>query len=283
MRTALVACALVPLALVAATAAAVEATDVVRRSFTLTGAGRAVEVDNVFGAVHVRAGAGDRVELVLTRRWQGDDAAALELARREVTLEVVERPGRLELVQDGPFRDRCDCDGDDARERRRRRQGPDYEVDWSWELVVPADVALEVGTVNGGDVVVEGVRGPVAAANVNGAVRLTGLGGRASASTVNGDLEAEFARPLVADAEFTTVNGDVELAFPAGFGAELAFSTMHGEVYTDFPVAAAAVPAPSERVGGRYRLGTESVVRLGGGGRRLSCSTINGDIVVRER
>ena len=263
----------------AAPALAVESSDVVRREFAFAGGGRTVSIDNVFGPVTVRAGVGDRVEVVIRRTWRADDAAALERAAREVTLEVRESPERLELEQDGPFR--CeDC-------RRHRWDDPGYEVEWAWEVTVPAGAALEAATVNGGDLVVEGVRGAVSVANVNGAVRLSGLGGRASASTVNGDLEAEFDAVLAAPARFSTVNGGIELAFPRGLGAELAFETLNGEVYTDFAFEASALPAAVEREGGRagtrYRLGRDTVVRLGGGGPRLACSTVNGDIVIRER
>ena len=201
-------------------------------------------------------------------------------------------------MQDGPFRDDCDrrCDDDatdeDGDESRwghrghRRRHGnwdPDYDVEWRWEVTVPAAIALEASNVNGGDLVVAGVTGPVEVSNVNGDVRLTGLGGRASASTVNGELEASFDRPLAAPAEFSTVNGDVTLAFPRPFGAELEFSTLHGDVYTDFDYDSTPSPARVERDGSRYRVGREAMVKLGGGGHRLACATVNGDILIRER
>jgi DUF4097 and DUF4098 domain-containing protein YvlB len=139
----------------------------------------------------------------------------------------------------------------------------------------------------GGVVDVDGVRGGVVASNVNGDVPVVDAGARASASTVNGDVDVEFSAPLAAAAEFETVNGDVRLAFPTGFGAELEFSTLHGEVYTDFPFEPAAKPARVERSSGerglRFELGRESVVRLGAGGPRLTCNTVNGDILIRER
>ena len=122
----------------AAPLAALESSDVERRSFELppTSDGRHVEIDNVFGPVTVRGGAGDRVEVTIHRRITADDAAALERARAEVRLEVVEAAGRLELVQDGPFRD--DCDERGRRRGRHRERG--YEVEWSWEVTVPSDV-----------------------------------------------------------------------------------------------------------------------------------------------
>lgn len=261
-------------------------TDVVSRSLPL-GAATTVEIDNVFGSVSVRAGAAGRVEVKIRRTIRAESESALADARREVVLEVYEEDGRLELVQGGPFRDddcsrRCD-DGDDSAGHRRRSWDPDYDVEWRWEVTVPAAIALEASNVNGGDLVIAGVTGTVEAANVNGDVRLTGLGGRANASTVNGELSAEFTRALAAPAEFSTVNGDVSLTFPRGFGAELEFSTLHGDVYTDFDLDSSPVPARVERDGGRWRVGRETVVKLGGGGPRLACTTVNGDVLIRER
>src|SRR5690606_24275915 len=115
-----------------------------------TADGRHVGIDNVFGPVTVRAGAGDRVEVTIERRITAADAGELERARAEVRLEVVEKAGRLELIQDGPFRD----DRDDRGRRRGRHRERDYEVEWSWQVTVPADVALEVSTVLGDQIAV---------------------------------------------------------------------------------------------------------------------------------
>ena len=86
-------------------------------------------IDNVFGSVQVKAGAAGRVELVIHQTIVADDAEALAAAKREVLLDVVEGSARLELVQDGPFRDDCDrrCDDDatdeDGDESRRGHRG----------------------------------------------------------------------------------------------------------------------------------------------------------------
>jgi hypothetical protein len=273
----------VALIAVAGAAGALESKDTEHRSFDLarSAGARTVIVDNVFGSVRVHAGAGDRVEVVIEKTIRGSDAAAIARARQEVTLGVTEKPGRLELVQEGPFRDR----GPGGRDAHWRELG--YEVDWSWDVTMPADAAVEASTVNGEALEIDGVRGEVSASSVNGNVRLSDVGGRATATTVNGDVAATFTVPLASPARFETINGEIDLAFPKGFGAELAFSTLHGEVYTDFPSTLAAQPArvEAETHGSahRFRIGRDSVVRLGEGGPRLECSTINGDIVIRER
>jgi hypothetical protein len=287
----LAAAALAPLA--TAPLPALEKSDVVKREFTLSGAGpQQIEIDNVFGAVDVRTGAAGRVTVEIRRSAEARRADDLELAFTEVTLHVEERAGHLDLVQDGPFR----CNDDRFPDRRghghRSRWGggcdwdPDYDVEWSWTVTVPADVDLEVSTVNGGDLAVAGVRGRVEATNVNGAVSLEGLVGEVEGHTVNGPVTAVFVRAPTEPASFQTVNGEIELTLPASTGAELGFETMNGEIFTDFEVTAVPQRASTDREGGqgrRYRIDRDAVVRIGNGGPRIDCQTLNGDIVVRAR
>jgi hypothetical protein len=273
-KTILVVAFLAPVA-----AGALERSDVVRREFHLSATARTVVVDNVLGGVRVHAGAGDRVVVEIRRTAVAPGADALERALTEVTLAVVERPEGLELAQEGPFR----CDG--WRPHRDCRWDPGYEITWEWDVRVPAGIDLEVRTVNGGALEVAGVEGRIAARNVNGPVRLAGVAGEIDAATVNGGVAVAFARIPERSGSLRTVNGGIELALPAGSGAELAFRTMHGEIYTDFEVAAAPprVVTTSRREARRYRLDRATAVRLGAGGPRFELSTLNGDIVVRER
>ena len=268
---------------------AVERNEELRREYTLPAGDRSVEIDNVFGSVRVTAAKGDKVTVTIRQWAKSRHQDELALAFEEVTLEEHQSGGRLELVQGGPFR----CD-------RRGRRGwnncdwdRDYEISWEWEVAVPADVALEVGSVNDGDVHVNGVRGRVRAKNVNGEVHVAGLAAEAEISSVNGDVSAEFERVPEAGGSFETVNGEIELTLPAGAQAEVAFETMNGEIYSDFEVA--AVPQRTSRADdddehGRrhgskrqYKLDRDAVVRIGAGGPRFDCETLNGDIVVRSK
>lgn len=276
-------------------ASALERSESIRREFTLASGGeRRVTIDNVFGSVHVRAASGSASNEVTVeiKQWaKSRRETALAAAFDEVTLEATQNGGRLELEQDGPFR----CH---ERGSRGRWGGcdwdPDYELSWEWTVTVPADVELEVGTVNDGDVVVDGVRGAVELSNVNGEIRAKGLVGDAELSTVNGDLVAEFERVPERGGSFETVNGEIELLLPADAGAEVAFETMNGEIYSDFEVETvpqrAVVDDRHDDEGGKpgggrksYKLDRDAVVKIGAGGPRFDCETLNGDIVVRSR
>lgn len=266
------------------------------KRFTLAAASgqRELVVDNVIGAVEVRAGgSGDTIELTLKESFAAESAAELERAKREVVLEVRESAGRLELVQGGPWRCRgergrkggdweddggCCCDRNDDR---------DYEVRFDWTLVVPKNLDLTVKSVNEGVIRVEGVTGRLRVRHVNDDVTLANVAGRVDAKTVNGELKVDFAAQPTGDSTFGTVNGDIDLGFPKGLGAKLSFATLNGEVYTDFPFTLTTSPPPpptSERRGRRHHeLGRRTSATLGQGGVALDCDTVNGDITIRER
>ncbi len=277
-------------ALVAAASplAALEQFETVTRSFTLVAVDgrRTLVVDNLSGAIAIEAGSGDAVELTLTQTFVAKSAAEMARARAEVTLDVVQQPGRLELVQKGPW----SCRG---REHARRgncccdHEERDYEVRFDWQLRVPRAVDLEVSDVNEGPIRISGVVGHLDVDHVNDDVTLLGVAGVVAANTVNGELKVDFAALPAGDCDFGTVNGDIELAFPKGLGAELSFSTLNGEVFTDFPFELAKLPPTSTRSksGGRQHLevGGRTAATLGGGGIGLACQTINGDITIRER
>jgi hypothetical protein len=233
-----------------------------------------VVVANVFGSIHVTAHARSSVDMTATERIRADTQADLERARAEATLRIERGSEEVEFRvrnQD----DDCNC---------RWVRWDDYVVEYDIELRVPEHVELELSTVNEGEIVVERVHGDFTFRNVNGAIRLRGLRGSGSVTTVNGELEAMFERAPEAATAFKTVNGRIEVAFPADLSADLAFKTMHGEIWTDFDVEPLAVPATSEgtREGTRYvfRSDRRSMVRVGHGGPTHSFETLNGDIEV---
>ena len=267
---------------VAAGAARAEVTDtrMLKDSVRVPGDGPpTVIVRNVFGSVHVVAYDGATVEMTATETVSGDLRADIDRARKEVELRTESEEGRV------AFRvRRVGSQGDDGWNGRWGGDG--YRVAYDIEVRVPRDAAIEVGTVNDGEVVVEGVRGHFEVSNVNGGVRLTGLRGAGDIKTVNGPVSATFERAPAAATTFKTVNGKIDVSFPQDLKADLSFKTMHGEIYTDFdsePVAGQAVSERS-RDGGKLVVRAEhgSAIRIGGGGPAYSFETLNGSVYVRK-
>jgi DUF4097 and DUF4098 domain-containing protein YvlB len=233
-----------------------------------------VIVKNINGPIRITGHDGNTVEMHATETVRGDLQADIERARADLQLRTESEPGRI------AFRVRRSDENRDGR-----GWGWDgYSIEYDIEVRVPRGAALEASTVNDGDVTVENVNGEFDLKNVNGAVRLVRAGGSGSVQTVNGDVDASFARAPGEPASFKTVNGEIDVTFPASLSAELAFHTMHGDVFTDFDVESVSTPPEARRNGGRYVLQTNrnSAFRVGAGGERHSFNTLNGDIFVRK-
>jgi hypothetical protein len=240
-----------------------------------------VIVDDVFGSIHVTAHDRDTVELDAVETVRGKLQADLDRAHAEVELRTEHEPGRV------AFRVRRIGDRDDAANcncGRNRWDG--YFVSYEIELKVPRNAALDLSTVNSGDIVVDGVHGDFEIHNVNGAVRLTGLEGSGKISTVNGRVDAAFERAPKSPTSFETVNGKIDVTLPQDLEADLSFETLHGDMFTDFEVKPIAGTTNNEptRNGGKLliRSGGPSFVRVGAGGPTYSFKTLNGEIYVRK-
>jgi DUF4097 and DUF4098 domain-containing protein YvlB len=97
--------------------------------------------------------------------------------------------------------------------------------------------------------------------------------GPVKAETVNGDITVRMdAIRGNEDLEFETVNGDVTAILPANFQGEVELETVNGRLQTDFPITVQG------RFNPRHMRAT-----IGGGGRRLKLSTVNGDVHLGKR
>lgn len=270
----------------------VEERQVKTYSFALAPGAAAIEVDDHTGSIRVRPGAGDRVEATVTEIVRAVSREGVAEARREVRLDAGPRGGGVRFYVDGPFR--CErCRGCGLRQDNERggdclRQDswddPPYEVQYDFELRVPARSNLTLATVNRGDIEVEGVEGVFLVRNVNGAVRLQQVAGSGKARTVNGEVRISLVRAPADAWRLATINGDVEISLPPSAGADLHVETMNGEAWSDFPFTTLP-PAPatrSRRDGLKVYSSEGSRLRLGAGGPLVAMETLNGDVLVRK-
>ena len=235
-----------------------------------------VIVKNIIGPIHVTGHDANRVEMRATETVRGDLQADIDRARAEMQLRTETEPGRVAF--------RLWHIGEDDGDGRRNSRWDNYSIEYDIEVRVPRGATLDIATVTDGDVTVEDINGEFELKNVNGGVRLVRAGGSGKINTVNGDVEAVFARAPSEATSFHTVNGQIDLTFPANLSAELAFRTMQGDVFTDFDVESLSSPPEVRRNGARYVMNTNrnSAFRVGTGGERHSFNTLNGDIFVRK-
>lgn len=236
-----------------------------------------LRVDNIFGSIRVATHDRPVIEMVAEETIEARSRSAFDRAREEVRLDVSREGDEVEMIVDGPFRDRdgrC-CDHD----------WRDYTVSYEFEIRVPHRTHLELKTVNSGRIEVDGVHGHLRVSNVNGPITLERIGGSVEATTVNGPVRARFDENPTDDSRFQTVNGDLELWLQPGLSADLRFKTFNGEALTDFEVEPLPLePVLEETNGSRrvYRAHSWSGVRVDRGGPQLSFETLNGDILIHD-
>lgn len=222
--------------------------------------GDAVTIRGVNGPITARAASGGQVRVTAVRTAERDDPES-------VSIEVVEDSEGVLICAIYPSRrsgrpNRC-ARGDGYRNDVRRN-----DVKVAFTVEVPPGVELDAITVNG-DVEVSGLSSAVHAVTVNGDVTVD-TNGSASATTVNGDIDARVGR-LDDDVEFTTVNGGITLTMPSDISADVEVTTVNGSIETDFPITIRGRWGPRSARG-----------EIGGGGATLEATTVNGSIRLRR-
>lgn len=154
-------------------------------------------------------------------------------------------------------------------------------------IKVPANFSLTLGAVNGGDVVVENVRGELEVSNVNGAILLNQVSGSAVANTINGSLTATFSSVTAgAPMAFSSLTGKVDVTFPSTIKASLKLKSDRGQVYSDFDVAvdksAPKVTRTTQNGLSRVSIDPWTYGTLNGGGAEIMLKSMNGSIFLRK-
>lgn len=264
----------VPAALRAADA--VEHREVIEKTFPLSGSGAPhLLVDNIHGSIKVTGDQERSIRIRVEKLIKARSADKVEVAQREVRLDMDQQGNEVRLYVDGPFRNQ-----DGVNWRGRDYYG--YDVSFSYQINVPRQIALILKTVNGGDIDVRNIDGEFDVRNVNGPIEMRQIAGYGSVRTVNGRVTVEMPAAPAKATSFTTLNGAVEVRLPANLSADLRIKNrFNGAVYTDYEVTPLPpLPATVEQVSGHYRYRTNDFApfRVGKGGPELSFETFNGTI-----
>ena len=234
-----------------------------------------LKISNIWGGVRVRPGAGNEIIVSISESRSAPDQALFELSLERIPLNIEsDRNGVSMIVGD--------------REERWHRVDPcrGCRVDYQFEVVVPANAIIDVGTVMDGRVDVSGVTGVVSASNVNGTVSVEQIENCDKVSSVNGRIRIQFDVAPQQDCEIETVNGDITLNVPDDTSLDITADLFNGEIKSDFPVDPLSYPATVEHLeeDGRsiYRIHKLSGVRIGAGGPTYSVASINGDFRIRR-
>ncbi len=154
-------------------------------------------------------------------------------------------------------------------------------------IKVPQQFSLTVGTVNNGDIVVENVTGVLEISNVNGAIHLNNVAGSAVATTVNGEVKANF-KSVNAESPmaFTSLNGRIDVTFPPAAKFDVKLKSDRGEIYSDFDVDVDKTEPKSNKVtkDGMYKVSIDDWIqgKVNGGGSEVMMKNMHGNIYIRK-
>jgi hypothetical protein len=230
--------------------------------------GGAIEVKGVNGGIHASAASGDQVEVTAIKRARHGNPD-------EVEIKVVEHAGGVTICTLYPGSS-GECQPGQSGHRsghtpsHESTGGHNNDTEVEFTVHVPAGVRFIGRTVNGG-IDASALPSDAEAYTVNGGIKLEAAG-HALGETVNGGIHASLGRADWTGAlDFKTVNGGITLELPAQAGAELKAQTVNGEITSDFPLTLQG--ALSKR---------HVTATIGGGGRQLTLSTVNGGIHIQK-
>ena len=247
------------------------------------GGGRALDVRNITGFIHVEGTNDASVQMSIRKVVRAETRDDLAEAQRDVRLDFKDGGPRVEAIVTDRSGHIC---GEPWNDAEPRRDHVHYEVRFDFTIRMPRNTALRLCTINGGDVTVDGTQGDFDVSNVNGLIDMRQVAGSGRAHTVNGPVSVTFTANPQQPSSFKTVNGNVDILFLDGFSADLSMKTFNGGLFTDFDVQPLpnTAAATGERRNGRfvYRANQFTRVRVGGGGPEIMFETLNGNVRARR-
>ena len=105
----------------------------------------------------------------------------------------------------------------------------------------------------------------------------------AVASTINGNVDVEYAQNPKTDCRFYTLNGDINANFQKGLAAKLSFESFNGSFYSNVDQIV-ALPSMIEKgdKGMKYKIKGNNY-QVGKGGALLNFETFNGNVYLKEK
>jgi len=234
-----------------------------------------LEVSNIWGSVRVRPGKSGEISVSVSELRTAPDQEHFEMSLKRLKLDIEADSNGVSILVG---------DRDERWQRMDRCRG--CRVDYQFEILVPANTIVDVGTVMDGLVDVRDVEGVVSASNVNGPVSVDGIQDCDTISSVNGGVKIGFSQAPVRDCNIETINGDITLDVPANTSLDVTMDLFNGDIQSEFPVGPLEMPATVEHVveDGRnqYRIQQLSGIRIGAGGPTYSIASINGDVRIQK-
>lgn len=244
-------------------------------TYAVTKTAPRLEISNIWGNVRVRTGKSGEISVSVSEVRSAPDQALFDMSLERINLDIESDDNGVSILVG---------DRDERWQRMNRCHG--CRVDYQFDVVVPADANIDVGTVMDGRVDIKGIEGVVSASNVNGSISANDIRNCDSISSVNGGVEIGFTQAPVRDCNIETINGDITLDVPANTSLDVAVDLFNGDIRSEFPVDSLSLPATVEQVNedgrNQFRIQQLSGIRIGAGGPTYTIASMNGDVRIQK-
>ncbi|MBX2815348.1 MAG: hypothetical protein KTR24_05110 [Saprospiraceae bacterium] len=235
------------------------------------------------GNVKVIGSNSNQAVVTYKRTLRSASSRKLEEAKEEIKF-LSERDGnRLLLFMEAPdLKFQISPDGRGHYRSPNWNEWNDrYQVDFEFEIVleIPAQMNLDVSNHHSA-LEVSGVRGTLHASNHHKDLLIEGAGSMVKAHSHHGDVTVTHASNPTKESDYQTHHGDIRVSYRSGLGAEAKMHTHHGSLYSDFDWTASPqkVSSSKSKRGTKYKIGKDTVVKIGSGGPTLNFDTHHGHI-----
>jgi hypothetical protein len=278
-------------------AAAQTFSETIKKEFAVekTGVKNTILVANINGNIHVVGYEGSKVIVEVEKKITAKTQQRLEAGKKEIQFGTMNLADTLIFYMQGG----CNVFGKQNWKARNfgtpnkwtynwdGNHGCDtkYEYKLDFNIKVPLSVNVVLSTVNDGDISVENVNGNLKVENINGGIKLKNISREASATTINGNVDIEYAKNPTKACRFYTLNGDINAWFQKGLTANMAFKSFNGEFFSNVK-SLESLPMELEKEpsqnGTKYKL-TGNRFKVGNGGALLDFETFNGNVYLKEK
>lgn len=160
-----------------------------------------------------------------------------------------------------------------------------YDENINLDIKVPYNFSAYINLMEGEGIELHNISGNFVLNCNDGNILLLNVSGSAVASTLDGDIIAQFDKvntemPM----KFTILSGKIDLTFPAQMKATFDMRSEFGDILTDInlDLDKREVKESSKNGLKRYSLESAMVGKMNGGGQRITLRALDGNIYIRK-
>lgn len=238
---------------------------------------------NINGDLNAVGYEGDEILITGTKIVTGKPATRDNFNPEEIYLDRLSGTNSIFVFVQHPGAE-VEVSGDELHYTSNRKKN-NLEFEFNLQLKIPHYLMSHISTINGGEVVVEGLSNGLNTANINGSVFVNNVAGPVKAQTVNGNVRVEYEETPSGEADFHTVNGIIEVIAPKNLSVVVTFKSLHGELYTDFEQIKYLQNRVKKNSNGTtlFSIGKTTPIQIGEGGPEMRIQLLNGNAYIKQR